>query len=147
MDQDIKYMKLAYQEALKALKNDEVPVGAILVKDDQVIARAYNQRETKQLVTAHAETLVIEKACKKLHSWRLEDCVLYTTLEPCIMCSGVIINSRIKRVVYGASDVKWMSLEQLIHHNNAINHKPEVVGGILKEICSTLITDYFKDKR
>lgn len=147
MDQDIKYMELAYNEALKALKYDEVPVGAILVKGDKVIAKAYNQRETKQLVTAHAETMVIEKACKKLHSWRLEDCILYTTLEPCIMCSGVIINSRIKKVVYGASDIKWMSLEQLIHQNNAINHKPEVVGGILKEKCSTLISDYFKDKR
>lgn len=147
MDQDIKYMELAYKEALKALKKDEVPVGAILVKEGKVIARAHNQRETKQLVTAHAETLVIEKACHKLKSWRLEDCILYTTLEPCIMCSGVIINSRIKKVVYGASDIKWMSLEQLIQQNHALNHKPEIIGGILKEKCAALIINYFKDKR
>lgn len=144
---DTKYMKIAYQEALKALAKDEVPVGAILVKDNQIIARAHNQRETKQMVTAHAETLVIERACKKLNSWRLEGCTIYTTLEPCIMCSGVIINSRIEKVVYGASDDKWMSLEQLINQDNALNHKPVVVGGVLKEECRTLITNYFKDKR
>lgn len=147
MDIDGHYMELAYKEALKALAKDEVPVGAILVKDGNILARAHNQRETKQLVTAHAETLAIERACKKLNSWRLEGCTLYTTLEPCIMCSGVIINSRIEKVVYGASDDKWMSLEQLINQNNALNHKPIVIGGILKEKCATLIINYFKDKR
>lgn len=147
MDIDIKYMELAYKEALKALAIDEVPVGAVLVQDGRVIAKAHNLRETKQLVTAHAETLVIERACKKLKSWRLEGCTLYTTLEPCIMCSGVIINSRIEKVVYGASDDKWMSLEQLVNQDNALNHKPIIISGILKEKCATLITKYFKDKR
>lgn len=144
---DTVYMEMAYKEALKALAKDEVPVGAILVKNNQIIAKAHNQRETKQLVTAHAETLAIERACKKLKSWRLEGCILYTTLEPCIMCSGVIINSRIDKVVYGASDNKWMSLEQLVHQGNALNHKPIIIGGILKDKCAKLITEYFKDKR
>ena len=135
MNDDLKYLKLAYQQALKAYNHDEVPVGAIIVKDNQIIARAYNQRETKQMVTAHAETLVIEKACKKLNTWRLDDCTLYTTLEPCIMCSGVIIQSRIKKVVYGASD------------NNNFNHKPELISGVYDEACSNLIKKYFIEKR
>lgn len=147
MEQDTKYMNMAYLEALKALKEDEVPVGAIIVKDGKVIAKAYNQRESKQMVTYHAETKAIEKACKKLKSWRLEECTLYTTLEPCIMCSGVIINSRIKRVVYGASETKWVSLSKLLSMDGNFNHKPEIIDGVLKEECSNLIKNYFKDKR
>lgn len=146
MERDIKYMELAYKEAIKALKKDEVPVGAVIVHDGRVIAKAYNQRQSKQLVTAHAETMVVEKACRKLGSWRLDDCILYTTLEPCIMCSGVIIQSRIKKVVYGAVTNKFMGLTSLVN-NQGVSHKPEVEGGILEEKCSTLVSRYFKDKR
>ena len=93
------YMQKAYHEALKALKIDEVPVGAVIVRDGKIIARGHNQRESKNMATAHAETIAIQKACRKLNSWRLDDCTLYTTLEPCLMCTGVIIQSRIQRVV------------------------------------------------
>lgn len=146
MEEDIKYMELAYKEALKALKKDEVPIGAVVVHDGQVIAKAYNQRQSKQMVTAHAETVAVEKACKKLGSWRLDDCTLYTTLEPCVMCSGVIIQSRIKRVVFGALTNKWLGLTSLVEFEG-VSHKPEVQGGILEDKCSTLVSNYFKDKR
>lgn len=142
------FMEKAYLEALKALKKDEVPVGAVIVKDNRIVARAYNQRESQNLATAHAETLAINEACLKLKSWRLDDCILYTTLEPCIMCSGVIIQSRIKKVIYGAKDTRWLSLEKIIHHQEYnLNHMPIVQGGILEEKCSSLIKNYFKQKR
>ena len=94
-----KYMDLAYQEAIKAFKKDEVPVGAILVKNDRIIAKAHNLKERKQLATKHAEIVVIEKASKKLHNWHLDECSLYVTLEPCAMCAGAIMQSRIKEVI------------------------------------------------
>ncbi|MFV0393880.1 MAG: nucleoside deaminase [Coprobacillaceae bacterium] len=146
MEEDIKYMKLAYKEALKALKIDEVPIGAIVVQKGKIIAKAYNQRENKQLVTAHAEIMAIEKACKKLHTWKLDDCTLYTTLEPCVMCSGVIVQSRIKRVVFGAMTNKWLGLTT-ISNSKDVSHKPEIESGVLGEECSSLISNYFKDKR
>ncbi len=108
---DEKYMKAAIKEALKAELIDEVPIGAVIVHDGKIIARAHNLRETKQRSTAHAEILAIEKACKKLNSWRLEGCTLYVTLEPCPMCSGAILQSRIERVVYGAKDPKGGCIE------------------------------------
>lgn len=98
MDQDREYMELAYQEALKCLDKDEVPVGAVIVKDNQVIAWGHNLRETTKLSTAHAEIIAINMACDKLNSWYLDECTLYVTLEPCVMCSGAIINSRIKKL-------------------------------------------------
>lgn len=147
MEEDIKFMKIAYQEAKKALVKDEVPIGAVIVHNGQVIAKAYNQRETKQLVTAHAETMAIEKACKKLSTWRLEECTLYTTLEPCLMCSGVIVQSRIKRVVFGAITNKFFGLTKIFNHKEEMNYKIEIQGGILEKECSTLVSNYFKDKR
>lgn len=146
MEENIEYMRIAYIEAKKALKKDEVPIGAIIVYQGKVIAKAYNQREQKQLVTAHAETMVIEKACKKLGTWRLDDCILYTTLEPCLMCSGVIIQSRIKKVFFGAKTNKGIGLTTLIEQQE-IQHQLEIQGGILQKECSTLVSDYFKDKR
>lgn len=140
------YMEIAYQEALKALEKDEVPVGAIIVKDDHIIARGYNCRENSQNVICHAEIIAIQEACKVLHTWRLEDCVLYTTLEPCLMCSGAIIQSRIKKVVFGANDNKWLALTKIINHKN-LNHFPMIQNEVLKDKCSNLISSYFKQKR
>lgn len=147
MNNDLKYMKQAYKQALKAQLNDDVPVGAILVKDDKVIARAFNKRELLQKSTAHAELLVMDKACKKLKTWRLEGCTLYVTMEPCIMCSGAIIQSRIDRVVYGAPDTRWTSLNELSKKECNFNHMPLIEGGILEEECVLLIKNYFKNKR
>lgn len=148
MNKDEKYMKTAYEEAIKALEIDEVPIGAIIVKDDKIISKAFNKRETDQNAISHAETIAISEACKKLNSWRLDDCTLYVTLEPCIMCTGAIINSRIRRVVYGTNSDRWTSLNNILSSDDInLNHYPEVVSGILKDECSTLIKDYFRKKR
>ena len=146
MDQDTKYMDLAYQEALKCLDKDEVPVGAIIVKDNQVIAWGHNLRETTNLATAHAEIIAIEEAEKLLKTWHLDDCTLYTTLEPCLMCSGAIIQSRIKRVVYGCSENRWSSLSSLLK-KESLNHYPTITAHIYEKECSMLISSYFKEKR
>lgn len=141
------FMQKAYHEALKALKIDEVPVGAVIVRDGKIIARGHNQRESKNIATAHAETIAIQKACRKLNSWRLDDCTLYTTLEPCLMCTGVIIQSRIQRVVYGAHDTRWLAFDKIIHSQYPVNHIPMVTKDILIDQCSKIIKDYFKQKR
>ena len=107
MTNDEKFMRLAIKEAIKAKEIDEVPIGCVIVYDGKVIAKAYNKREKLNSSLAHAEILAIKKACKKLDSWRLEECTMYITLEPCIMCGGAIIQSRIKRVVYGARDYRF----------------------------------------
>ena len=149
MEKMIKYMKEALKEAKKAELIDEVPIGCVIVKDDKIIARGHNQRETKQSPIGHAEIIAINKASKKLKSWRLERCDIYVTLEPCIMCSGAIIQSRINKVYYGASDPKGGALGSSINvlEANNINHHPKVVSGILQEECSSIITNYFKAKR
>ena len=142
-------MNLAIKLAQKAESLDEVPVGVLIVKDDKIIAKAYNKRELNNLVTSHAELLAIEKANKKLDSWRLMDCTLYATLEPCIMCAGAIIQSRIKKVVFGAYDLKggaFGSSIDILEANN-INWKPEIVKGVKEKECSLLLTNYFKKKR
>ncbi len=136
------YMSLAYEEALKAKDVQEVPVGSLIVKDDQIISRAYNQKEQKQMISAHAELLAISFANLKLKSWRLEDCRIYTTLEPCEMCAGAILGSRIGHLIYGCSD---------IHRDRPLSykaaHKIEVTSGVMEEECATLIKDFFKDLR
>ncbi len=144
-----KWMKEAIKQAKKAAQKDEVPIGCVIVKDDQIIARAYNKREMKQCSTAHAEILAIEKACKKLGSWRLEDCDLYVTLEPCPMCSGAIIQSRIRNVIFGAYDPKGgcMGSNMNINDVRGFNHYPDIEGGILQDECSRLLKDFFKAKR
>lgn len=148
-DSQVYYMSLAIKEAKKAIKKDEVPVGAIIVKNNKVIARGHNLRETSKDPTNHAEIVAIRKACKKLNDWQLVDCELYVTIEPCIMCSGAIIQSRISKVVYGAKDEKGGGFSGSIDVLEAknINHKPEIVGGVLKEECSQLVKDFFKTKR
>ena len=149
MNKDEKYMNLAIKEAQKAELIDEVPIGCIIVKNDKVIARGFNHRESKRLVISHAEIEAINKANKKLGAWRLEDCDIYITLEPCIMCAGAIIQARFKRVVYGAKDYKGGAFGSSINVMEAqnINHHPEIVGGILEQECSTLLSNYFKKKR
>lgn len=146
---DEKYMKEAIKLAKKAESIDEVPIGAVIVHDDKIIARAHNLRESKQNAVAHAEIIAIQKACKKMGSWRLEDCILYVTLEPCPMCTGAILQSRIKRVVYGAADPKGGCIESCMkmYEVKGFNHYPEVTSGVLKEECSMLLKNFFKQKR
>jgi tRNA(adenine34) deaminase len=143
------YMKQALKEAEKAYKKLEVPVGAIIVKDEKIIARAYNQKESKTDTTKHAEILAIQKASKKLNSWRLIDCEMYVTLEPCTMCAGAIINSRIKKVYIGAMDEKTGAVGSVLNlfEDYKFNHKPEVEKGILKEDCESLLKQFFKELR
>ena len=149
MDNVTRFMKEAIKEAKKAELIDEVPIGCVIVKDDKVISRGHNQRETKQNPTGHAEIIAINKAAKKLKSWRLEGCDIYITLEPCIMCSGAIIQSRIRHIYFGAFDPKGGALGSSINVLDAknINHHPDVTSGILLEECSSIITNYFKSKR
>ena len=149
MDRITKYMKVALKEAEKAELIDEVPIGCVIVLNDKIIARGHNERETKQNPVGHAEILAIQKASKKLNSWRLEDCEIYVTIEPCIMCAGAIIQSRIKKVYFGARDPKGGAFGSSIDVLNAnnINHHPEIYPGILEKECSDLIKNYFKSKR
>lgn len=149
LTKDEKYMLEAIKEAKKAESKDEVPVGAIIVLNDKIIARAHNLKENNQTAINHAEVLAINKANKKLSSWRLIDATMYVTLEPCLMCAGAIIQSRIKKVVYGAKDLKAGAIESIININDikTINHHIEVTRGILEEQCSSIISNYFKNKR
>lgn len=139
-------MKEALKEAKKALKKEEVPVGAIIVKDGKIISRAHNIKETKNDATGHAEILAIKKACKKLGSWRLLDCEMYVTLEPCPMCTGALINSRIKKVYIGADDPKTGACGSVLNLSKdyKFNHKLEIKKYILKEECECLLKDFFK---
>ncbi|MBU8855680.1 tRNA-specific adenosine deaminase [Priestia megaterium] len=146
---DENYMRLAIDEALKAKDKLEVPIGAVIVQNDEVIASAYNLRETEQRSVAHAELLAIDEACKKLGTWRLEDATLYVTLEPCPMCAGAIVLSRVKRVVFGAYDPKGGCAGTLLNllEFEKFNHQAEVVGGMLEEECGNLLTTFFRELR
>ena len=147
---DYYYMNLALKEAKKSYDIDEVPVGCVIVQDDKVIAKAHNIREKTNDVFSHAEVLAIKKACKKLNSWKLDRATLYVTLEPCLMCSGAILQSRIKKVVYAAYEPKFGTLGSIINvfdDNNKFNHKVEIVNGIYQEESSQMLKDYFKQKR
>ena len=143
------YMKQALKEAEKAYKKLEVPVGAIIVKNGKIIARAHNQKEEKKDATRHAEILAIQKASKKLQSWRLIDCEMYITLEPCSMCAGAIINSRIKKIYIGANDEKTGAAGSVLNLFNdyKFNHKVEVEKGLLKKECEKILKDFFKELR
>jgi len=142
-------MKEAIKEAKKAREIAEVPIGAVIVKDGEVIARGYNQRETTNRAITHAEILAIEEANQKLDNWRLENCALFVTMEPCVMCSGAIVQSRIPFVYYGASDYKGGTAGTLMNllEEEQFNHQATVESGILQEECSTLLTSFFKDLR
>ena len=149
MDNYTKYMLEALKEAELAKLEDEVPIGCVVVKNDQIIARAHNQRDKSHNPLGHAETLAIKEASEVVGDWQLVDSELYVTIEPCIMCSGAIIQSRIKRVVYGAPDIKGGAFGSSINILEAsnINHHPEVVKGVLEDECSSIIKNYFKNKR
>lgn len=149
MSKDIDYMKEALKEAELAMLEDEVPIGCVIVKDDQIIARSHNQRDKTNNPLGHAETLAIKRASEVVGDWQLVDCTLYVTIEPCIMCAGAIIQSRIKKVVYGAPEYKGGAFGSSIDILNAenINHRPEVSKGVLEEECSAIIKEYFKSKR
>src|SRR5574344_1166399 len=146
---DQKYMELALKEAKKAATLDEVPIGAVIVRDGKIIARGHNLREKTSDPTAHAEIVAIRKACKKAKSWRLEGSTIYVTVEPCAMCAGTILWSRIERVVYGAKDLKGGALGTTfdLYQVNNLNHYPDVTSGIMEEECSEIIKKYFKSKR
>ena len=147
-EEDVSYMKEAMSLAKLAEKIDEVPVGALIVRDGEIIARAYNTRESSKCATHHAEILAIEEACRTLGGWRLPGCTLYVTMEPCCMCAGAIINARIPRVVYGAPDLRFGAFGSLINLAEIpLNHKPEVVGGVLGEENVEILSSYFKKKR
>ncbi|ASF37646.1 tRNA-specific adenosine deaminase [Halobacillus halophilus] len=149
MNNDEHYMQLAIQEAKKAEAEGEVPIGAVIVHHDEVIARGYNQRESSQLASSHAEFIAIERANGVIGSWRLEDCTLYVTLEPCPMCTGAILQSRIPRVVYGAKDPKAGCAGTLMNllEDDRFNHRAEVVPGLLEDMCGQLLTDFFRKIR
>lgn len=142
-------MKAALQEALKAFAEDEVPVGAVIVKDDKIIARAHNAREKKQQSYAHAEMLAIQKASKKLGTWCLNDCDLYVTLEPCMMCMGALNLARIHTVYYGAKEEKFGAAESMISYRTlkGMNRHPQIQSGILQKDCSEILSKFFQMKR
>lgn len=146
---DIRFMNLAIDEARKAEKIGEVPIGAVIIKDNEVIATGYNRREIQQRSIAHAELLAIDEACNRLNNWRLTDCTLYVTLEPCPMCAGAIVQSRIKRVVFGASDPKAGCVGSIydLLSEERFNHQCLVEKGVLAEECGELLSSFFRDLR
>ena len=145
----ITYMQAAIEEAKKAQNLGEVPIGAVIVKDGEIIARGYNLRETSQLSNAHAEMIAIAKANEMVGSWRLEDCTLYVTLEPCPMCAGAIVQSRIPTVVFGAHDPHGGCCGTIYNllDESKFNHRCELVSGVLEEECGQLLSDFFRNLR
>jgi len=146
---DERFMRLAINEAIKGGAADEVPVGAVVVKDGKVIARAHNEKEKRNCALYHAEILAIRRAAKKLGNWYLEGCTLYVTLEPCVMCVGAIVNSRLDRVVYGAADPRFGFLGSVadIPRDYPTNHVFEKETGVLGEECGALLSEFFRKKR
>lgn len=147
--EDIDFMRRALALAAKAGAQGEVPVGALVVCENHVIAEAYNERETRTQALAHAEILAVERACSALNRWRLSGCTLYVTLEPCVMCAGALVQARVDRVVYGAVDPKGggtVSLYQILS-DPRLNHRPKVVGGVLADECGLLLSEFFKSRR
>lgn len=144
-----KFMKEALKEAKKAYDKLEIPVGVVIVKDGKIIARGHNIKEQKQDTTKHAEIIAIQKASKKLNNWRLIDCEMYVTLEPCSMCAGAIINSRMKKIYIGTMDEKTGACGSVLNllEDYTFNHKVEVETGVLKEECEEILKNFFKELR
>ncbi len=149
MNKDDIYMRRALELAAQAGNIGEVPVGALVVHENQIISEAYNERESKPSALAHAEMTVLADACAKLRRWRLTDCTLYVTLEPCVMCAGALVQARVTRVVYGARDPKAGAVESLyqVLSDTRLNHRPQVTGGILGEECGKILSDFFRERR
>lgn len=146
MEKKEKFMKIALKEAQKAYSKEEVPVGAIIVKDNKIISRAHNLKETKFNATAHAEILAIQKACKKLGRWRLSDCDMYVTLEPCTMCIGALINARIRKIYIGTDDPKTGACGSKLNllEDVTYNHKVAIERNVLQEECESILKEFFK---
>lgn len=144
-----KFMKEAIKEAKKAYQKLEIPVGAVIVKDGKIISRGHNLKETKADTTKHAEIIAIQKASKKLNAWRLIDCEMYVTLEPCAMCAGAIINSRIKKLYIGTMDEKTGAVGSVLNlfEDFTFNHKVEVEKGIMQDECKNMLKQFFKELR
>lgn len=143
-----KFMRAAIKIAQKGLSEGEVPIGAVVVYENKVVARGYNRRTKLQLASAHAEMMAIDKACKKFGSWRLpEGCELYVTLEPCPMCMGAALNARVDKIYFGSYEQKGRSLTSELAEANLLNHKTEVVGGVLQEECTAMLTGFFTSLR
>lgn len=149
MDEKIKFMKEALKEAQKSYKKEEIPVGAIIVKDGKIIARGHNLKETKTDPTKHAEIIAIQKACKKLQTWRLTGCTMYVTLEPCSMCAGSLIQSRIDKVVIGTMDEKTGACGSVLNllADYKFNHIVQIETGIMQEECKKILQQFFKELR
>lgn len=149
MNLDEKFMKEAIKQAKKASKIGEVPSGCVIVLDGEIIARGYNRRNTDKDALSHAEIRAIKKACKRINDWRLEDCTLYVTLEPCQMCAGAIVQARVKRVVIGAMNKKAGCAGSIFNilEEDRFNHQAEVTRGVLEEECSKIMSDFFKEIR
>lgn len=146
MKNDDFYMELALNESLKALKSGDVPIGCVIVKDDKIISKAYNKKEKLNNVTKHAEIIAIEKACKKLKTWHLDECTIYTTMEPCLMCSGAIIQSRIKKIVYALPNPSFGEIE----NNNKVFRnieKVKIIDNIYKNESKKIVQNFFKNIR
>jgi len=149
IEQDHYYMNLAIEEAQKAAAKGEVPIGAVIVHEGEVIARAHNLRETTQNAVMHAELLAIQEACQKVGNWRLENAKLYVTLEPCPMCAGAILQSRIPRVIYGARDAKAGSVDSLYRllNDERFNHQCDVTESVMADECGGMLTQFFRALR
>ena len=149
MYNDKYYMELALKEAKKSLKYDDVPIGAVIVKNNKIISKAHNMKEKTKIATKHAEIVAIEKACKKMKTWYLTDCTLYVTVEPCLMCCGAIIQSRIKKIVYATKNEKFGYIESVenVLQKNKNNHYVEVKKGIYENESIKLMKEFFQKKR
>lgn len=145
---DERFMREAIRQAHKAAALGDVPIGCVIVRQGQIIARGYNRRNADKSVLSHAEIISMKKACKKLGDWRLEDCTMYVTLEPCPMCTGAIINARIRRLCYGAKDPKAGSCGSIVNlFELPYNHKPQVISGVLEEACAERLSGFFRSLR
>ena len=142
-------MKAAYLEAKKAFEEDEVPVGCVIVKEGKIVAKAHNRKEKKNCALFHAEIECIHKATKKLNNWNLKGCEIYITLEPCMMCTGALINSRIDKIIYGCEDPKGGALVSNVRLQDIklLNHYPQIQGGVMEKECSILLKEFFKNPR
>ena len=146
---DERFMRAAIKQAKKAEEIDEVPIGCVITYEGKIIARGYNKRKKEKSTLAHAEIAAIRKACRKMGDWRLEGCTMYVTLEPCPMCAGAIVMSRVDRVVYGSTDAKAGACESVfnIPGNPTLNHRPEITAGVLQQECADIMKRFFKMRR